>query len=717
MATKTSTTSGNWSVGGTWVGGVKPADGDDVVIAAGHSVLMDDNTSYMTGLLSVTIQGHATTPAMLYFKNGTNGILKLRTGGYQILGTTGTLKGRLLANANGVWGDSTPLSNSNRALIIVSNTSYINGTYLDISLHCARPTRTYVHTYGTKYEFIASSGTVNTTNNTIDLGVTPPANGTTIQIMSPSGILPSGAEAEFKYFVNSVSGNTFKLSSGNSATTVIPLTHPGSGRCIVYTGYAAGSTTVNVLEDVTTDSCWGTASGWNLTNLCNSFAMDAARDNQVQRITNITPSSITLDVAVNSTQHAGARLYLLSRNVYIRNEGATGSTQTIVSYPGSTPAYSGDFHCLIMNESSLNGRAIVAGYPITSPATCVSNLYYGFYGSAVGYWLPIYGNYIYVYYGAAMYGRGMIFNGIGDSNNSTITWHNDIMIGSGEFRNNSYAIQLVYGFDVSEQADFKGSYTAAKDAFFGTINCELKNLAYAVMNTDCIINNDVRDITGNALWYSAATLYDSRLYRNNSSDIGGPGHNTGYRVSLLSATPMSWSTESTQSDPMAMYHAFYDVNGEKGQMRIWTAGGNTLTEAAPATPPVTLPYAYKHSCISTYGNYHYSDIPILVEGGKLLRIKIYEKCNVNPSTFTIGPKFQLVRKSGSFDSSANILVEKTAQADGGNDTNWHTIILDYRSPYDEQIILRVLGKATSAYFHWMYELQNNAVAVLQLRGV
>ena len=109
MATITSNASGAWATGATWVGGVKPADGDAVVIAAtrchrsGHNILMDDDTSAFTGLFTVTITGGA-TPGMLYFKDGTDGHLKIRTG-YHLVGTTDTNRGRLLVNSDGVWGN------------------------------------------------------------------------------------------------------------------------------------------------------------------------------------------------------------------------------------------------------------------------------------------------------------------------------------------------------------------------------------------------------------------------------------------------------------------------------------------------------------------------------------------------------------------------------------------------------------------------------------
>ena len=70
MAVITSRTGArSWSVATDWVGDAKPVDGDSAVIDANCQMLMDEDTSAMTGLFSVTITSHATTPGMLYFKD------------------------------------------------------------------------------------------------------------------------------------------------------------------------------------------------------------------------------------------------------------------------------------------------------------------------------------------------------------------------------------------------------------------------------------------------------------------------------------------------------------------------------------------------------------------------------------------------------------------------------------------------------------------------
>lgn len=56
MATITSAGSGNWATAGTWDAGV-PADGDDVVIASGHTVTFDANQSAFVTGVKVTITG------------------------------------------------------------------------------------------------------------------------------------------------------------------------------------------------------------------------------------------------------------------------------------------------------------------------------------------------------------------------------------------------------------------------------------------------------------------------------------------------------------------------------------------------------------------------------------------------------------------------------------------------------------------------------------
>jgi hypothetical protein len=266
---------------------------------------------------------------------------------------------------------------------------------------------------------------------------------------------------------------------------------------------------------------------------------------------------------------------------------------------------------------------------------------------------------------------------------------------------------------IDADTKIRGGYICDTFDTASIILCDLKGNYIGFYNSTAKMYGNIIGMTGYGLYHTNGFYYDCTFARN-AQDVSNAGNNVGYRCSLNSVTSFSWPSYSYLEKNFN--HCFYDYGGEYGKIRSWTSGGYCVTEAAPATPPVTLPYAYALTTNSaTY--YGWMEIPILVEAGKMLRIKIYEKCSTNPSTYVVGPKFQLIKQGYLFDDANAVLVEKTAQYDGGDDTNWHTINLDYRSQYNQQLLLRVLAKKSANYFHWMYELQNNAVAVLQLRGV
>lgn len=89
MATITSTATGDWLTGGTWVGGVAPTDGDNAVIASGHVVTVDGN---------VTVGNDSATPAITV-----NGTLKFSRTNNHVL----TLKGTVANGVGGSWDRGT----------------------------------------------------------------------------------------------------------------------------------------------------------------------------------------------------------------------------------------------------------------------------------------------------------------------------------------------------------------------------------------------------------------------------------------------------------------------------------------------------------------------------------------------------------------------------------------------------------------------------------
>ncbi|HPZ14842.1 MAG TPA: hypothetical protein PLK04_11540, partial [Bacillota bacterium] len=360
MAAWTSQRSGNWSVpsndpsspwydGGTQTGRASiPQNNDSVTIASGHSVCFDVNQSGFTdGIAGLVIQGGA-TPGMLYFKYDADGTywLKIKTG-TTLSGTTSTNRGRLLANGTGTWGDSTALPFGRKAIIDLAGTAYIDASNLDIRLHATHPTRWYLTTYGTKYDF--SYTAVDVANNTIDLGVTPPAAGTAIRIRT-TGTLPGGLTDYEIYYVRAVSGTKCKLARQNNDATIVDITSQGTGTHTLYTGHTNTSTaTINVFEDVTADQCWTTASGHNWVVLVNE--RPANRDIQRVQLTAISSGSVTFSANIDSAQYPGAKVWLSSRNVSVRG-GGISSGQSIVAYGSAT--HSGVFDCEI--RSSMAGE-------------------------------------------------------------------------------------------------------------------------------------------------------------------------------------------------------------------------------------------------------------------------------------------------------------------------------------------------------------------------
>jgi len=313
MATITSAQSGNWGDVATWVGGAVPVDGDAVIIAEGHAILMNvDQSAFVTGIDGLTITGSVGTPGMLYFKDGTDGYLMMKTG-TKIQGTSTTYFGRLLANSDGVWGSAGSLAYANKAVIALQGSAQIDGSYLDIRLYCYQPT----HKYVTTYKFKKTVQSVDVDTNVITL---TEAHGMTSQeciFLRSSGTLPEPLVQDMPYFLISTGSNTLKICL-YPYNAELNLTSAGSGTIEIYYGYVtyAGVTTVNVIEDVSAETGWDTTDGHDHVGLFNHGSPNP--NFQKQQLTTINAESIVLSTALDSKKNAGSRLYLVSRNVSIR---------------------------------------------------------------------------------------------------------------------------------------------------------------------------------------------------------------------------------------------------------------------------------------------------------------------------------------------------------------------------------------------------------------
>ena len=354
-ATATSTGSGAWSTaiwsGGSGSGGA-PANGDAVIIAEGHSVLMDvDMSGWENGITTLTITGSASgAPGMLYFKNGTNGYLKFATGGsstYGIVGTNVANKGRLLANANGDWDNSTSLTFASKAIIDLTGTTTaaasatIYAQYLDIKLLAHEPANKSVTVYYDKYA-VAESG-INTTTNVITLASAHGWSANRAVKVRTTGTFPAPLRADGIYYVGSPSGADLKLLY-TSGGTEVDLTSAGSGTIEIYSGYDtyAGVSQVNILEDVTADTGWIATDGHDAVVLADIGPADY--DQQRTAIASIdSATQITLAAALDSAQYPGAKIWLSSRNVSIRSSASIAAHNIITTSTGNT------FGCEIKN--------------------------------------------------------------------------------------------------------------------------------------------------------------------------------------------------------------------------------------------------------------------------------------------------------------------------------------------------------------------------------
>ena len=146
MATITSNGSGggNWSAGATWQGGVAPADGDTVVIAAGDTVTFDaDLSAWTTGVAGLTITSAAAAPGKLECSTSSGTYVLPIKAGTKIQGTNNTVRGRLYAGSF-----VTPLPNAAKFTIKLLGTTsggaQIDRTYLDVKLYCTQPTYRWV---------------------------------------------------------------------------------------------------------------------------------------------------------------------------------------------------------------------------------------------------------------------------------------------------------------------------------------------------------------------------------------------------------------------------------------------------------------------------------------------------------------------------------------------------------------------------------------------
>jgi len=187
MATRTSVGSGDWSASGTWDTGV-PADGDTVVIAAGHTVTFDvDQSAFSTG---VTLTCNGTFQC----KN-TGGPYVLKCGG----NVTVNSGGQFLAGTEEI-----PLPYAVKFTVNLNGAKKITGAGT-VALYCTEPT--------IKTVLLSAAEAAGQTALSVDTDVTGDsqwAAGAKIRIDGISGTLPDSEERT----ILSVSAAEITVTSG-----------------------------------------------------------------------------------------------------------------------------------------------------------------------------------------------------------------------------------------------------------------------------------------------------------------------------------------------------------------------------------------------------------------------------------------------------------------------------------------------------------------------
>jgi hypothetical protein len=659
MATITSNASGSWATGLTWIGGVKPADNDAVVIAAGHEILMNDDLSAYTGLQTVTISGHDTTPGMLYFKAGTSGYLKIRTG-YNLVGTNFANRGRLVANSEGTFAGTTALPYADKAIIDLQGTSKIDALYLDLMLYHFEPSVKAVRTYGVKHRVTGSASADTLTKNSHGL-----AGATAVMIMS-TGTLPAPLQTDMMYYTKNVATNTFQLSYVSSGT-VIDLTTDGTGDIDVYTGHTSTSTgTMNVLDDVTAVTGWVTTDGHDHVVLANHGTQNY--DQQKLQLTTINAGTIVLSANVDSVQYPGAKIFLVSRNVSIRSSGTT-TAQGIIDYGVST--FTGNkIGCEIRNSggtgTTFYGNGIFNGYGHTVSGV-ISGCYYGVsYGYTFVVSSTICGNNSGFNYCSGMIISGII-SGCGYCVNNCF---NSVV--SGTVSGCSLAVYSCIGITISGTIYNCGIGIAwsNKCIFLGYIY----SCSHGVSNSSglTVIGEISKCTTGinNTDFLLLGTL------ANNTTDVTFLGVTTG---------------------PLVRGRAF-KYGGVANDTRGWSAGG-TLTHETTTVP---ANHAYSHKFTYVAGNFwNVFDWEISRTGSNYLQFPVFAKHDATSLSADQRLHFQIISLAA--DPLVSVSNTPLAEWIAADSSDWQSSALSYTKADDLPLVFRICAKRASGSSYALFD--------------
>lgn len=678
MATRTSVGSGLWSAAGTWDTGV-PVDNDTVVIAAGHTVVFDvDQSAMANGMAGVTIQGGAVTPGALVFQYASAGTycLKIKTG-TTISGTNAAVRGRILANSDGIWGNTGALPYNRKAIIWLAGTGRVVALYLDIALYCAQPTTKYVRVYNQ----IKTVTSVTPATDTITLDAAHGwADGTPVMITS-SGSVPGGLDAEYLYYVRQAAGADLKLSLFNTDASIVNITSVGSGAIRIYDGVQSGTATLNTLDDVTAD-LWTTGDRVALVNVNYPGTYDQQKN---LTLNSIGASQIVVSTATDSVQYPGAYLVLLSRNVEIRSYTTASNTQ-VLDY--SSAAHGGVFQCAVLAMQALAAVATTFySYALYSGVSHVLS------GIAAGW------SYVAISPSGGVPGfilSGIIVSCSAGINGSGSTGGGGVPTVSGMILGCSNGALLTGGV-VTKTAVVAGCTRALSGGcaeFAGTIIGG--EVGFYSANNVVAFNNVWGTIHGCGIGIIGCVTFCGCVLCNLTADIEMqyPFVITGF-ASLLGAIPVLNTMANVSRYPQEM-RAFAGLQNYGGQERVgfWTVGGETLSAdyavGTHGTPPVASSYVHE-STFKRNDRINWVDFDLRGVKGKPVIVTFYGK--LTGLAWVTRPTIGVYDTAKMWQDPTEILMVSGQMA---ANTDWQTITVTYIPSYDRPLRVRMQGMGGDA---------------------
>ena len=694
MPTKTSNGAGGglWSAGTTWVGGVAPVDNDTVVIQNGDTVIFDvDMSGWANGIAGMTIVGDNANPGMLVFKWSADGTYHLRIKtGTTVVGLPGfTYGGRILANSDGVWGNTGALPFGRKAIIDLRGTAKIVATELDIALYCTQPSVPFARVYGALFPVQSVDPVTNVITCAAPHGL---IDDTPVMIRS-SATLPGGLEADFLYYARDTDGADLQLAETLGGEAV-DITSAGSGVIQLYNGQPSGVLTVNTLEDCSADPCWTSLDGHDAVVLANVRPNDY--DQQRLTLTAVGAGTLGLSAVVDSGQYPGAIVVLISRNVSIRSNTTTAATVLVDYTAGSLR--SGVFQCEIRSTSGTgttfygvgvsNGKSHVLSGSFSGLSAAVRYVEGSIMSSSAagcqqGAQYP---------YGLTMTGlvAGCLYASLGAYGSKY----------SGTVCGCTYGPQNGGNLEVS-----RGGKIVGCNSVFGLI-------------AGIEVYGRVQSCLSGGV--NLGLVSRGGQYRGNTTDIDSTAGGTyvGYNAVLGGATKVLnyLAVNANNRADIRGGVMMYDYQQVAGAIGAWTRGGVCLSAAYNAgthlVPPITPPTLIHEMTFQENDCWTWVEFPVLLLPGIATTIWFYGRLTAF-GAFVTRPTIGIYDNRKGWQEVDEALAVSAQMA---ANTDWQSIKVSYMATVALQATIRVQGKGGDAggtgtdQLYWFYSLSQAGVA-------